>query len=226
MATAQLRAVIPFRTGLPADVSVNTFSVIAADLTEGSRTELLNAVQSFYIDGFTSPTQGPLGGWFSPAVNRNALAARIELYEVDPGSGLAGTPIELRQFTIPVGPGAADDLLPNEVAICSSFAAGAPAGTSAARRRGRIYFGPLRDTSITNDPLTFQPIVATSLRETLLRATERLAETLLSQGHELSVWSRTDGAFFPVVRGWVDNEFDTQRRRGEVATSRLLWSLG
>jgi len=33
-----------------------------------------------------------------------------------------------------------------------------------------------------------------------------------------------DNAFNDVLDGWVDNAFDTQRRRGPAATTRITWT--
>jgi hypothetical protein len=35
-----------------------------------------------------------------------------------------------------------------------------------------------------------------------------------------AVWSRVNHAMYEVTGGFIDNEFDTQRRRGEVSTAR------
>jgi len=37
------------------------------------------------------------------------------------------------------------------------------------------------------------------------------------------VWSRTDEAVYPIVGGYVDYAFDTQRRRGQAPVARQSW---
>ena len=37
------------------------------------------------------------------------------------------------------------------------------------------------------------------------------------------LWSRANNAMFNVVGGWVDNAFDTIRKRGNAPTARTTW---
>lgn len=110
--------------------------------------------------------------------------------------------------------------LPDEVASVLSFQGTKEAGFPQARRRGRIYIGPLATVAANaNRPATlFQTALGTA------------ASGLKDDSNDLGVdapwaiWSQVDGAAVIVDNGWIDNAFDTQRRRGVRTTSRAIWS--
>lgn len=108
--------------------------------------------------------------------------------------------------------------MPEEVAVVLSLA-GAPPVTG--RRRGRLYIGPLNNDCAT-DASTSLPTRVTSGFRTLL-ATE--AGTLVDTDLGWSIWSPTSSTLVPIVGGFIDDAFDTQRRRGPVSTTRTLWPL-
>lgn len=114
--------------------------------------------------------------------------------------------------------------MPNEVALVSSFSAAPLAGVSQARRRGRIFFGPLSSTTgvVAADGYV-RP--TTTAMNNLVDRFETMVIALETQQWPLHVWSRANSTLYPVVSGWVNNEFDTQRRRGPEETSRIGWSL-
>lgn len=115
--------------------------------------------------------------------------------------------------------------LPNEVAACVSFHDANVAG-----QRGRIYFGPL-SSSVLNATIPGDAQLAAASRLTLGNA----AAALRDKNTNAARWavksvSRKDGSITrdnPVYRtiksGWVDNAFDTQRRRGVKATERHVF---
>lgn len=108
---------------------------------------------------------------------------------------------------------------PPEVAVCLSFQGDPESGVSQARKRGRIYFGPVETSQIDT---TGRP--ASALRAQLISS----ADTLLTASNSAADWvwtvySSVTGDSFPVTNGWVDDEFDTQRRRGRLATTRTVF---
>lgn len=109
--------------------------------------------------------------------------------------------------------------LPDEVAICLSFQGQRTAGLPQARRRGRIYFGPLRTTAATGN----RP--STTLISTLATAAATFGAQVsaLGAGYAWGVWSPSDQELVEISDGWVDNAFDTQRRRGVATTSRTTF---
>lgn len=119
--------------------------------------------------------------------------------------------------------------LPNEVAVCLSFRGTILAGEVAARRRGRVYVGPLNigATEFLGADGHARPAVA--LQEALVLGAQRMKDNLLTDGITWGVYSPTtrgilsaaSAGFVPITHVWVDDAFDTQRRRGSAPTARL-----
>lgn len=110
---------------------------------------------------------------------------------------------------------------PSEVSLCTSFAGLPISGQVQARRRGRAYIGPL--AAAAGDTATGRP--AAAFITALAAATDTLATvSLASLEYSWIVYSPTYGLKTTVQYGWVDNAFDTQRRRGLRATSRTTWT--
>jgi hypothetical protein len=109
--------------------------------------------------------------------------------------------------------------LPDEVAVCMSFQGDRTAGLPQARRRGRIYIGPLRTTALTSN----RPAAATLT--TIANAATTLANSVaaIAVTSYWAVWSQTNQTAVPLVDGWLDNACDTQRRRGVLPTSRTTF---
>lgn len=169
------------------------------------------------------------------SIDRTAGACQLKAYALDDfklaGAPL-GSPVASRNWTMGARAAGASDY-PEECAICVSFHAStvdvpeeAALGRPAARRRGRFYFGPLASAGSLGADGMFhvaaQPIAALSASAKFLAVPD---PTIPADNAFLQVWSRSDGVVRPVVGGHVDNEFDTQRRRGLKATSRTLWTL-
>lgn len=106
--------------------------------------------------------------------------------------------------------------LPTEVAMCLSFQGTRTAGLPQARRRGRIYIGPLKATVNSNQ----RPLLAAreDIRDAALQLYTDLAAVPGSAGW--CVWSALDGLAVPLDNCWVDDSFDTQRSRGQAPTTR------
>lgn len=109
--------------------------------------------------------------------------------------------------------------MPSEVAVCCSFQAEKVNGLSQASRRNRVYIGPL-STAVNSLSGTIDSVV----RQDFADAFENLA----SNSNNATEWtwviySPTTGEHHDVHDGWVDNAFDTQRRRGVEATERTTW---
>ena len=221
MAVYQARVVLPYLSGLPADVAVNTFNFTAvAPPSEDLTGEL---VDFYNLD--TDGTNTAIADFIGDIVDRTANACRIEYYEVNLATGFVGTPLAVIPFTLAAPPGGAQNL-PQEVAVCTSFSAGGSPGVSPGRRRGRVYIGPLSSNAVDQGDAISLITVSELFAEVLVTATKRMVDNVIAAGAPLAVWSRVDEAAYPVVRGWVDNAFDTQRRRGVDATSRLTWMAG
>lgn len=107
----------------------------------------------------------------------------------------------------------------SEVALCMSFMAVPLSGTNAARRRGRIYLGPFSKGANISASDT-DPRPAQSFIDDILDSAESLHASVKALAWRWAVFSRMDNVLYEVDRGWVDNEWDTQRRRGLGASAR------
>lgn len=213
---------IPLDSGIPEDQLVNTWYFDGDDAEVGDaayHSAVVTMLTNFYTQ---------IDGVIFPSTVATPLKAKI--YDMrDPMPRLPE-----HEFDINVTP-STHEPLPNEVALCLSFAAAAGSGLNMKRRRGRVYIGPICfDAS---------EVVGSQRRPTAaaMEAITDVANTVLS-GIDLgsgpppnsvkwAVYSPTtdatssiDDAFNDVVRGWVDNAFDTQRRRGCAPTLRSTFS--
>lgn len=120
------------------------------------------------------------------------------------------------------------DSLPRELSVCLSFHGEFVSGVNPARRRGRVYLGPW--ASAANNGTTGK------VTSTVYSAIQSAGNTLLTTSEASSefrwvVYSpTTDTAglgglgVYEVVGGWVDSEWDIQRRRGENgSTTRITF---
>jgi len=127
--------------------------------------------------------------------------------------------------------------LPCEVAVCLSFQADRVSGTPQARRRGRVYIGPLwAAQTVVADTGSGDMIVDADFRSALATNAAGLAGVFVgsSSGSSIAwcVFSPTmleDGATLSqasnnVTNGWIDFAIDIQRRRGHAPGGRTLWT--
>nr|CRY96626.1 hypothetical protein [uncultured prokaryote] len=106
---------------------------------------------------------------------------------------------------------------PTEVAFVVSYQAARVSGLPQARRRGRFYLGPL-EAQDTARPDAGQVTAVKNAAGSLLTASNAATEWTWAQ------YSPTNGVGTNVDNGWVDDEWDTQRRRGRTATYRETFS--
>jgi hypothetical protein len=108
---------------------------------------------------------------------------------------------------------------PREIALCLSFKGG-----QRPWQRGRLYIAPQLVTTYTTAS-TLTPRPPAGLMAKLLDLGDALAA---AGGPDWSwvVHSPTRGEDTPVKDTWVDDEWDTQRRRGLRATTRTTRSPG
>jgi len=117
--------------------------------------------------------------------------------------------------------------LPGEVALCLSYQAAPEPGAVPARKRGRVYLGPLSQNLLVNTegPSDMRP--ASASIDVFLNAAETMC-TGANGTYRLAIFSPTtlaDGgsladAYTDAAVLWMDNEFDTIRSRGARRTSR------
>jgi hypothetical protein len=238
-----VRAVMFAKSGLPADTVVNDFAFAAAAAQSNAQLSAIGSrVDDFYNGGALALNK--VGHYIGEDVDR-AATHRLDYYRI--AAGPIGSPIFSENWLGPVTP-IANSNIPCEVAgvlsmradytgvvergasgsIPSTDAAidqGAPATHTGvtrprARRRGRLFIGPLTTDGI--DIQQPQPPLSGAFTAALRAAAVRMKIGNTATGN-WSVWSRRDATLYLIDQGWTDNAPDTQRRRGFKATTRQVW---
>lgn len=190
-----------------------------------------NVAENFITNTFAFTGTDPFG-------DRAAITAALDAFYTSVGTNILGQGIaagghEIKYYDLP-GPipnyplatdvfalaGATTiDPLPAEVALCLSFQGPKTPGFPQARRRGRIYIGPIKSTlTAAGRPTAACVTNLVNFGNTLLTTISALPSDT-----RWSVWSVADQEGVVVTNGWVDDAWDTQRRRGIDRTSRTLF---
>jgi hypothetical protein len=218
-----VRAEMQAASGLPADRIINDFAFRAAGAPSTTDVDnMFAAVDHFYR---TAQSLGKaVGAFISRQVNRSATHT-LSAYHIVAGD--LGSPFREDPWLGPVAPEVTTGL-PTEVAAVLSFHADLTgvveeSGSTRpkARRRGRIFVGPLTVTAVDTSTPPFK--LDSGLNLTLREAAVDLMDEADADSVPWCVWSRSDTTLRPVVGGWTDDAPDTQRRRGFAATTRVVW---
>lgn len=210
---AQVR--IPYRSGLAEDVSINSFSFLTQDTSDTTLQTIKTRLNSFY-NGVSGLAVTPVANQFSGSVD--GTMSRLKIYNRAHGKPRA----PIFDESMPTGGSGAGGGFPEEVAICLSFRGPLLSGKVPARRRGRVYIGPLQAAdSVSFGDGRVRPV--DDLRISLVEAGKALMDATDAQvdwvvHSQVSVPTDQDTT---VVHCWVDDAFDTQRRRGASPTSRM-----
>lgn len=112
----------------------------------------------------------------------------------------------------------------HELALCLSYQGDKQSGVPSARIRGRIYLGPFG--TVAHDGIKARP--DNGLIAAVVAGASAFSTT--SDGSTSWGWvvhSTVDpapSANVDVTKGWVDDEWDIQRRRGTAPSARTLWT--
>lgn len=214
MAIYDVQVTLDHDSSLPADSMVNTWHV-SGDL--GATPGL---VAQEFIDFYFAAAPGALntvGARLSSKLNGNG---RVKLY--DRADLKPRIPVIETEFS---GKAVGGTALPSEVACCLSFKAAPASGINPNRRRNRVYLGPLAQMARESDT---DPTVASTFRTDLAKALQALKDGIEAATGDLATlvgFSPTDGVPWTIGECWIDNAFDTQRRRGEEATARTVVAI-
>lgn len=196
-------------SGMADDVYVNNFTFLADDNVVTAADDISAALIDFY------DTSGP-----NRAINeyRGRGVADLMTFKIYKLSDLKPrVPIVRTHTTTKVK--SSTLLWPEESAVCISFSAAPP---HTPRRRGRVYIGPLNGSVCVEENVTGIMRVTPGVQQDFSAAAVRLAN------HVDAGWlihsTIGGGTFAAVETGWVDNAFDTQRRRGPDASNRFTWA--
>lgn len=190
----------------------NTFHWQTSITEAASITAIRANLENFYSttnEGFL----GPLSEYFSSELSGVVGVTMYDLADPTPR-----VPIDEYEFTTAVPSG---EPLPSQVALCLSFQGARISGTPQARRRGRVYLGPLDITATEVSGGEARPV--SGLIDVALAAAERMLADSTTNNSHWAVYSPTNNDLVPVVGGWLDNRFDIQRRRAALVTQRNAW---
>jgi hypothetical protein len=190
-------------SGMPEDVSVNTFTVINSLIKNAAEADAFVAsLVTFYEQ---------VRPYLSPVLTGTSTVKFYDLADVKPR--LPWRVVTTADISI------GGTALPSEVAYCASFKAAAVSGENQARRRGRVYLGPLAVSAIGAGVLGDRP--NNGFRDAVSVAMQGLLDDSGNAGWQWAIWSTMDSEAYPVTAAWHDNAWDTQRRRGPDATARV-----
>lgn len=215
MALLRAQVRLKYYTNLPEDVSTNTLHFVTDDsnLPAVDAISLSQQINFFYGDMGTPGSNGP----FSPVLassghkivwwNLDDPEPRVPIYETD-------------LTTLPRNNTSTG--LPEECAAVLSFQADPQSGVNQARRRGRIYLGPLSTVVLSPGSSSGFSAIGTVFRTAVI---DSAVENLLDLNTIPAQWVVNSTLTLPsiITNGWMDVTFDTQRRRGGRVTGRTVW---
>lgn len=200
-------AIFHHKRGLPEDVFVNSwcFRNDGAIGETAVADNIVPVLDAFYFGAAAS------GGTLASLMTSGIESAEYRIYDL--GTAPPRIPIIRQPDATTTFSG--DPELPGEVAVCLSFVA----GRNQPRSRGRIFLGPLGKGSVSLQD--DEPVPSGLLMATLVDRAENVLNT--SENVSWHLVSQADAAAKEVTGGWVDNAFDTMRKRGRRPTSRDSW---
>jgi hypothetical protein len=184
-----------------------------------------------YHDGVVSLLNGLYGavkGYYSDLVQDNPQVKIYDMRDPEPR-----VPEFVGNLTMDIPVIGANFRLPQETCIALSFKADPVSGGIPARRRGRVFLGPLNSSAMGVSG--GKTIVADACRAAIAAAAGTMKAGYglpLDQGDvQWAIYSRrtdelganVDDSFHDVTAGWVDDALDTQRRRGAKPTVRSVF---
>lgn len=202
MALIKVMSVLHTADGLPENFVTNSWHF---DDGGGQYSQIKDALTTFYVS---------LRGMYSPLIQQSGH--EFKMYQVSDPEPRAPKASFFWQFdAAPAG-----TALPSEVAMVLSFQAAQVSGQIQARRRGRVYLGPLNVAQVAANggrPATANTTLIKTAAQALLSA------STASSTWKWSTYSTVNNNGFSVANGWVDDAFDTQRRRGVAPANRFTW---
>lgn len=221
----RVQAIFHGVSGLPEDRFVNSWGFMNLDLNNtplGAAEMFGRVLDAFY---FTAAVNGSTIAGF---MSKHLVSANTEYRVYDLGNPPPRDPIIVTpQVALP--PFSAADPLPEEVAVVLSLqgqnigwdaqAVGSITPVPRKTRRGRLFLGPWGIAVMQSG--TQGARVLPLLRDTIvdranniINSTENMSWDIISPTRLLST---------KVIGGYVDNAFDTQRRRGKKETERTAF---
>jgi len=217
---------IPSDTGLPKDAIVNTWHFESDQSFADDADDVAGRLIAFYqaIDGVV----------LAAIADTPVTIKMYDMADAEPR-----VPGYITTFTLAPASGT---VTPPEIAMCLSFRGALASGVNMARRRGRVFLGPIHQGVLTLASGYFE--FTSSAREAVRDAAVTLASGPDPGDGRLAVFSPTTAlagrdpedvdqftelelaaAYEDVVEVWVDSAPDIQRRRGQTARSRTTGTV-
>lgn len=195
MAEYDVQVVLQGGSQLPEDQFVNVlhYEIGAPDTIEGT----VDDISAAYAAAMLVPVFGDVEG------------VTIKVYE--PGPNPTG-PVFTKSYPTLI----AGSVGPHEVAVCLSYATADDPDRSTPRRRGRIYVGPIAAAH------TDSPRPSSALLDGVLALGQGLASAGNASNSTWLMYSSRDAVYEKIESIWVDDAWDTQRRRGLAPTTRTV----
>lgn len=221
LSVVKLQTRLVMTSANPKDAVVNTWHFLTDGAVAANLDAITAAMNTFYnaVDQYFSTDMAATGHTY-------------KYYDLaDP---IPRAPIRTQATNTLVMTGATP--LPHELAICMSYRTFFASGTPNARRRGRIFLGPLDVTATSLGKISSTVRTAFANAGAALMAAGDATTTPATgvTGWRWVVYSpRADelganliGSASAVTGGWVDEAHDVQRKRGIESTQRTLWGSG
>ena len=219
MTILRVQCNIPNDTLLPEDDAINTwhFLTVGAATPADAADDALIALGVFYAAADTYLSGG------------TATPMRYKVYDLENDEPR----VPILEATQTLTPSASINM-PNEVACCISYRGEFLSGANPARRRGRIFIGPLNNSGGTSATGDFRP--SSTLRTGLANAASDIIVAGQTADARWVVFSPTlagappwsaatlEAASCDVTAGYIDDAFDTVRSRGLRPTTRTVFS--
>lgn len=215
---ARVQVILPYTSGVPSDVITNTWhfeSLNDESITSAKLATLFSRLVTFYNTCYTNTAIKAMASYINP------LQVVMKGYNLsDPKPRTA-----VREAVTPLSVGTLQsDTTPSEASLVLSYHTEYESGISKASQRGRIYLGGLTSFWFEAGTVSNSTRFKTATRENVTGAAATLYATTLSDDWGWVVYSEKLSQHFAVAGGWVDNAIDTQRRRGQAATSRSTFT--
>ncbi len=211
----RVQAIFQGKSGLPEDRFINTFHfrTPSGTVEEAGMTVARNKVRDFYLLNVEGLVQSPkpVVSHYSAAITRGPLALELRAYDL--GAPEPRQPSTTKHDILGAAP---TDWLPAEVAAVLSFSG----GVGLPRERGRVYLGPLNTNGRQFEATTARVVISPDMRLLVTAAALRMSGGPESDLARWVVYSPTNNNTVIVQRGYIDDAYDTQRRRGEAPVLR------
>lgn len=217
MAVYRTQVTFPTDNALPRDYVTNTWHFEnPSPVFPSDYDNVRDLLEDFYTAVPTGQSQ-TIASRMSGELNGPALVKIYDLSDAPPRA-----PIYESTFDITF---ATTDLLPSEVALVLSFQAERVSGLPQNRRRNRVYLGPFNTAAGATGTGAGRGRPSSTMTNVIQAAAQDLFDAAnASVSWDWRIWSPYNSAALPVDNGWVDDAWDTQRRRGIAPSSRKTFS--